>query len=413
MNRVIRYFIILCLMLIMLGVGFGAGFISDHVVIAAQAQPGTIAAQGGPNLQLLTNAWSIIQRVYVDRAALQSTALTYGAISGMVDALGDTGHSTFLTPQMVKEEQNQIQGQFSGVGIEVQSKNGQVVIVAPIDGSPAQRAGLKAGEAILKVNGQDITGQPLEQVIPRILGPAGTSVTLTISDPQTGKTFDVTLVRANIVLNNVTWQPVPGTKIADLRISSFSQGVTPDLKKALTEIKQQGMTGIVLDLRDNPGGLLDEVVGSTSQFLKSGNVLLVKNAQGQVTSVPVQSGGIATDIPVVVLINGGTASAAEIMSGALQDAHRATLVGETTFGTGTVLNQFSLPDGSALLLATEEWLTPNGQTIWHKGITPGVSVSLPLTVTPVISDALKGMTSAQLQASGDAQLLRALDLFKP
>ena len=383
----------------------------DRAALVAYAQPNSIVSQTGPDLPLITQAWGIIQRVYVDRSALQSTALTYGAISGMVTALGDTGHSTFLTPGMVKEERDQTQGQFTGVGLEVQSQGQQVVVVAPLDGSPAQRAGLHSGEIIVKVNGQDISGLPLDQVISSILGPAGTSVTLTILDPKTGQTSDVALVRAQIVLQNVTWTQIPGTTIADLRISSFSQGVTPDLKKALTEIKQQGMTGIILDLRNNPGGLLDEAVGTASQFLNSGNVLLEKNAEGQVTPIAVQSGGAATDMPMVVLINGGTASAAEIVSGALQDAHRASLVGETTFGTGTVLNQFPLPDGSALLLATQEWLSPNGRVIWHRGIAPDVQVSMPLNTTPLTPDAERGMTSEQLQASGDAQFLRALELL--
>jgi carboxyl-terminal processing protease len=267
---------------------------------------------------------------------------------------------------------------------------------------------LKAGELILKVNGRDVSGQGLDQVIQLIQGPAGTTVTLTIADPDTGTTFDVTLTRAHIVLHNVTWQPIPGTTLAGLRMNSFSHGVTDDLKQALAEIRQQGMTGIVLDLRNNPGGLLDEAIATASQFLKSGNVLLEEDAQGKITPVPVRPDGSTTDIPLVVLVNKGTASAAEIVAGALHDAGRATLIGEPTFGTGTVLNQFPLPDGSALLLATREWLTPDGRSFWHTGLTPDVPVSLPGNVTPLSPAALQSMTPGQLQASGDAQLLRAL-----
>jgi carboxyl-terminal processing protease len=248
-------------------------------------------------------------------------------------------------------------------------------------------------------------------VIGRILGPAGTQVTLTVLTPDTGLTRDVTLTRAHITLHNVVWQRLPGTNVAHLRIVAFSKGVTDDLKQALTEIQQQGLTGIVLDLRNDPGGLLDEAVGVASQFLGSGNVLLEKDAQGKVTEVPVQKGGLALDTPLIVLVNEGTASAAEIVSGALQDAGRATLVGETTFGTGTVLNQFGLSDGSALLLATEEWLTPNGRLIWHQGIAPDEAVALPTGTAPVLPEAEAGMTPEQLQASGDAQLLRALELL--
>jgi carboxyl-terminal processing protease len=397
---------VLCVVVLL--VGFGAGLLVDRTVLTAGAQSGGIVAQGGPDLRMINQAWRIIDQSYVDRSALQSTALTYGAIAGMTDALGDAGHSAFLTPDMLRQEQNVTRGEFSGVGLDVQAKNGHVVIVAPIDGSPAQQAGLKAGEMILKVDGRDVSGQGLDQVIQLILGPAGTTVTLTIADADAGSTFDVTLTRAHIVLHNVSWQPIPGTTLADLRMDSFSHGVTGDLKQALTEIRQQGMTGIVLDLRNNPGGLLDEAIATASEFLKSGNVLLEQDAQGNVTPVPVLPGGSATDIPLVVLVNNGTASAAEIVAGALHDAGRATLIGQTTFGTGTVLNQFPLPDGSALLLATREWLTPGGQTIWHRGLAPDVPVSLPGNVRPLTPAALESLSPGQLQAGGDAQLLRAL-----
>jgi carboxyl-terminal processing protease len=412
MKRRLHFLFYPTLILTVLLFGLIGGVGLDRAVLTAHAQANTPPAQAGPNLELIQQAWDTINRVYVDRSALQSTPLTYGAIGGMVAALGDTGHSTFLTPLMVQEEKSLTQGQFTGVGIEVQSKDGNVLIVAPIDGSPAQRAGLKPGEVIMKVDGMDVTGVPLDQVVQRILGQAGTSVTLTVLDPASGQISDVRLVRAKIVLDNVSWAPIPGTKVADLRIGSFSQGVTQDLVKALTEIKQQGMTGIVLDLRNNPGGLLDESVGTASEFLKSGDVLLQKDSTGKETPVPVKPGGEATDLPMVVLVNGGTASAAEIVSGALQDANRATLLGETTFGTGTVLNQFPLSDGSALLLATQEWLTPNGRVIWHKGIAPDVQVALPLNVTPLTPEAERGMTVQQVQASGDAQLLRALSLLQ-
>jgi carboxyl-terminal processing protease len=187
--------------------------------------------------------------------------------------------------------------------------------------------------------------------------------------------------------------------------------VSKELEQALKDIRQQGMTGVILDLRNDPGGLLDEAIGVTSQFLGSGNVLLEKNAKGEIKSVPVKPGGVATDMPLVVLINGGTASAAEITAGALQDAHRAKLVGETTFGTGTVLNEFNLSDGSALLLATEEWLTPAGRVIWHRGISPDVQVGLAPTASPLAPEAEKGMTPAQWRDAHDDQLQRGLELL--
>jgi carboxyl-terminal processing protease len=198
--------------------------------------------------------------------------------------------------------------------------------------------------------------------------------------------------------------------VVHVRIAGFSQGVTRDLQQALTALEQQGLTHVVLDLRNNPGGLLNEAVATASQFLSGGTVLLVRDAHGTTTPVPVQKQGVAPGLPLVVLINQGTASAAEIVAGALQDAHRAVLVGETTFGTGTVLKPFPLSDGSALMLAIEEWLTPNGRVIWHQGIAPDVVVSLTPPAIPLLPETERTVTAAQLQASDDAQLLRAVDL---
>jgi carboxyl-terminal processing protease len=373
---------------------------------------GLVPWNGGPNLRLISQASNLVHRFYVDRTAERSTALTYGAISGMVDALGDTGHSRFLSPIMVKEMAQIQKNKFQGIGAEVQSKGGHIVIVTPLDGSPAQRAGLKAGDLILQVNGHDVTGQPLSQVVDEISGPAGTSVSLTILTPAAGETRQVTVTRATFQIHNVTWNTIPGTKLAQLRIAAFDAGVAADLRKALIEIKKKPVDGIVLDLRNDPGGLLDEAVDCASEFLKGGNVLLEKNARGAEKPVPAKAGGEATAIRLAVLVNRGTASAAEIVAGALGDAHRALLVGETTFGTGTLLNEFKLADGSALLLATEEWLTPSGKAIWHKGITPNVVVALAAGVSPLFPQQERDMNATQLEHSNDTQLLRAIALLR-
>jgi carboxyl-terminal processing protease len=408
-RRGMRIFIYLLFLPVFLSAGFAGGVLVDHYLITPNIASANSQTQSS-GLDLVNQAYQIIQQNYVDRSAVQQTQLEYGAISGMVDALGDTGHSRFLTPQMVQEENNFTQGSYEGIGAEVAvNNNGQVVIVAPIDGSPAQAAGVKSGDIMLKVGGIDLTGLSLSDVVSKVVGPAGTQVTITLQDPGTGAIRDVTITRAKITVQNVSWIMLPGTTIADVRIAAFSQGVTKDLRTALQQIQAQGATSIILDLRNDPGGLLDEAIGVTSQFLGSGNVLLVKNAQGQEQAIPVQSGGLALNIPMVVLVNQGTASAAEIVAGALQDAHRGTLIGQTTFGTGTVLDGFSLSDGSQMLLATEEWLTPTGRVIWHKGISPDVSVSLANTVTPFVPEAGRAMTAAQLQSSQDAQLLKAID----
>ncbi len=399
----------LFLILTVLGVGIGAGMILDHQALAAHAAPSTPGT--GPDFQLITEAWNTIQRAYVDPSAEQTEPLTYGAIGGMVNALGDTGHSAFLSPAMVKSEHDYTQGQFEGIGAQVESKDGHTVVVAPFDNSPAQKAGIRAGQIILKVDGTDVTDLPLDQVVGRILGPAGSTVTITILDPKTGKTTDLTLTRARINMHNVTWQKLPGTTIAHLRIAGFSQGVTREVKAALADMQQQDVTGVILDLRNNPGGLLSEAVGTASQFLSSGDVLQEKDAKGLVTHETVRPGGQATTLPMAVLINNGSASASEIVAGALQDAKRATLVGDTTFGTGTVLNEFPLSDGSALMLAVEEWLTPSGRVIWHKGIAPDQAVVNAADATPLTPEGERDLTADQLKTSTDQQLLKTLGLL--
>ncbi len=393
--------------LVVFVVGLGGGILIDRTVVDREGQ----LSGSAPNFSLVRSAWRIINRVYVDRSALKSSALTYGAISGMVDALGDTGHSTFLSPDMVQDERSFTKGEYVGVGLEIQLQNDQVTIVAPMDGSPAFKAGLRPGEIIQKVDSVDVLGFPLQDVVKRIMGPVGTKVVLTIFNPSDRRTKEVTLKRARIRIRNVTWRAIPGTRFADLRVAAFSQNVTSDLRASLADIERKGLAGVVLDLRNDPGGILDEAIGVASQFLPSGNVLLEKNAKGQSSPVPVRSGGIAPKMPLVVMIDGGTASAAEIVAGALQDAKRATLVGEKTFGTGTVLGLFPLDDGSQLLLATEEWLTPKGRVIWHKGINPDVAVTLPPDAVPIEPDSLATMTSEELASSDDTQLTEAVEVL--
>ncbi len=400
----------LSLLMLVLG-GVGGVAITEARLHTTSSTALDVPANAQGSFRLMEQAWNMIDQNYVDQKAVDPQTLSYGAISGMVNALGDTGHSRFLTPEMRAQEQNAIQGKFSGIGAEVQMKDGHVVIVAPLDGSPAQKAGVMPGDVVVKVDGEDVTGQPLEQVVSKILGKAGTQVTLTLQDPNTGTPRDVSITRAEITIHNVTWQMLPGTKVAHLRIAAFSQGVTQDLKKVLGEINDAGATGIVLDLRNDPGGLLDEAIGVTSQFLTSGDVLLEKDAQGNITHVPVKSGALAPDLPMVVLINQGTASAAEIVSGALQDAGRAQLVGETTFGTGTVLQDFPLADGSSMLLATQEWLTPKGRVIWHQGIEPGKVVAMPTGALSLTPEGERQMTESDLNSSQDAQLLEGLKLL--
>ncbi|HQU15864.1 MAG: S41 family peptidase [Gammaproteobacteria bacterium] len=389
--------------------GVVAGVVVDRQILAGVVPPDRIPATAVPDFRLIDQAWNLIDAHYVDRSAVNPRKMTYGAISGMVDALGDTGHSTFLTPEMVSEARDAVQGHFPGIGAEVRMQDKRVIIVTPLDGSPAQKAGLKPGDIIFKVDGKDTAGESLEQVVRRIRGPAGSTVILSIRDPKTYKAREVHVVRAEIKLRSVTWHMLPGTRVADVRIASFSEGTSRALESAMDQARSQGAAGVILDLRNNPGGLLSQAIGVASQFLPDGNnVLLEKNVEGKLRRVPVRSSGPKYAMPMVVLINAGTASASEIVAGALKDAHRATLLGEKTFGTGTVLQEFPLSDGSALMLAVEEWLTPSGKTIWHRGIKPDTTVSLAENVLPLRPQEEKSMTAAQLRASKDKQLMDAL-----
>lgn len=384
------------------------GVILERQVLAA-FDP---ASDAQLDLKLVAQADGLIEEHYVDRSAVQPRRLTYAAIGGMVDSLGDTGHSVFLTPEMVRASKQQLEGHFPGIGAEVRMRDKQVVIVAPLDGSPAQKAGLRAGDVIFKVDGRDIAGETLEQVVMSIRGPAGSKVVLAVRDPGTDRTRSVEIVRAVIHPQLVSWHLVPGTRIADVRIASFGEGMDMSLRQAIDALRAAGAQAVVLDLRDNPGGLLEQAVAAASEFLRSGNVLLEKDSRGKVQPVAVEQDKDRLELPMAVLVNAGTASAAEIVSGALQDAERAVVVGQKTFGTGTVLEQFGLPDGSALMLAVREWLTPGGHTIWHKGIEPNVKVALAAGAAPVFPEALAALTPAQLAASRDAQLLKALALLR-
>jgi carboxyl-terminal processing protease len=391
--------------------GILIGAFMQNYILSDPFPSSKIPQDASSDFKLMAEAWNAIERYYVDRPSVQPRNMTYGAIAGMVDSLGDVGHSSFLSPEMVEVARSVATGKFTGIGAEIQMKNNRAIIVAPMDGSPAQKAGIKPGDIIVKVDGIDIAGSLLQETVRKILGPAGTKVTLTVEDPHTGELRTITIIRAIITLHSVTWCILPGSRIAQVRIAFFSNGTSEDLKKALDAIKQQKAQGIVLDLRNDPGGLLEMAVGVASQFLEKGTVLQERNARGEIQNIPVERIGKKLSLPLAVLVNGGTASASEIVAGALQDSKRAIIVGETTFGTGTVLQSIPLSDGSALLLAVREWLTPTGRIIWHRGIVPDVKVSLPPEARILVPEVVKDMSRAELRSNKDFQLLRALELL--
>ncbi|MHB1132545.1 MAG: S41 family peptidase [Chloroflexota bacterium] len=400
--------LLLFLALILLFGGFGAGLVVERSLAAAApsaAEPEGLQA----NFKVFWEAWNLAQQHYVDRDALDPRRQTYGAIQGMLDSLGDIGHTRFLSPEALRAEEEALSGQFEGIGAHLVLREGRPTILAPIPGSPAAQAGLRPGDTIERVDGKDVSTLDVDEVVKLVRGPKGTSVTLTVIHADEAIPVDITVMRDRIMVPSVQWALLPGSNIGHILVSQFSERSTENIVRAVAEVKSQGARGIILDLRNDPGGLRDEAIGVASQFLKEGNALVEVNAQGQRKHYPVKPGGVATDIPLVVLVNEGTASSAEIVAGAIQDHKRGQVLGTTTLGTGTVLSVYKLSDGSAIFLGTEGWLTPNGREIWHKGIAPDIVVALPAGAAALTPAETATMTAEQLGGSEDAQLLRAAE----
>lgn len=389
-------------------VGILLGILADRVILAGVIPASLVPASAVGDFRLMAEVWNLIDAHFVDRKAIRPSRMTNACLTGMVNSLGDTGHTVFLTPAEVKMDHASLQGHFAGIGAEVEMRKGHVVIVTPIDGTPAAKAHLRPGDSIVAVNKHPVTGMSLIKVVQLIRGKVGTPVTLTIKEMHHRKERTLTLMRAEIPLISVHWKMIPGTKIADIRISRFSEGTAKELFKALARARQKGAKGMILDLRYDPGGLLYEAIDVASMLIPSGNVLLEKNAQGKIKPIPVLQKVPKFHFPLAVLINKGTASAAEIVSGALHDDLHAPLIGTRTFGTGTVLRQFMLSNGAAVLLAVREWLTPDGRTIWHTGIKPTEMVKLKPGVMPVVPQILSSLSNKKIFHGKDKQFLAAL-----
>jgi carboxyl-terminal processing protease len=250
----------------------------------------------------------------------------------------------------------------------------------------------------------------VDQTVARVRGPEGETVTITVG--RTGQPdFDVTITRRKFDLPLVSWAMVPDTRVAMIRLDQFATGATKAIQDAIKGAKDQGATSIVLDLRANPGGYVSEAVGVASQFVGDGIVYQAFDRSGVQKDAKVEPGGLATDIPLVVLANGDTASSAEIVTGAIQDAKRGRVVGEKTFGTGTVLGRFDLSDGSTLRIGVERWLTRGGRPIWHEGLEPDVKVVLPTDAQPLLPDELRAMSASDYASSPDVQVRKAVELL--
>ncbi|HEY6539946.1 MAG TPA: S41 family peptidase [Ktedonobacteraceae bacterium] len=365
---------------------------------------------------LFQQAWSIVDQNYVDRKAVNYQQMSYAAIRSMLAVLNDKGHTYFLTPQEVQAQQQELSGSSSGIGIYINQdpKTKQVIITATVPGAPAEKAGFKSGDIIVAVNHTSVVGKGIDTIHNLIEGKIGTSVAITVQRPPTNQQLTINVTRANFKVPDVIMHYITEAHIADIQILGFDNGVSDELKTDLTLAKKLGATAIVLDLRDNPGGYLQEAINTASEFIQSGNVLLEQDSSGHRTPDPVTGHPLDTQTPIVTLVNGNTASAAEIVSGALQDHKRAVIMGTTTLGTGTVLNEFDLPDGSAIFLGVLEWLTPNGNFIRDKGITPNITVNLNNGANELTANVAnqRNMTLQQILASGDNQLATAINYLE-
>ena len=357
-----------------------------------------------PTFATLQTTWDLIHDTYIDEENIDDQELIYGAAKGMVESLGDTGHSTFLEPDEAESFQNSANGELIGIGVELNFENGQPVVISPIDGSPADDAGVKSRDVIVAINGVETSKLSQTEIFNALRGKAGTSVEVTFDRPGDDTTFTVTLTRAKIVIEPVTWTMLP-ENVALIRLSGFSRGATDALKDALEESQAAGATSMILDLRDNPGGLVLEAIGVASQLLPEGTPLYQLQERGEEPRPVRTTGiGIGTEIPVVVLVNGGSASSAEIVASAVQENGRGTVVGEVTFGTGTVLTPNELEDGSIVMLGTGFWLTATGNQLWHVGVTPSSEVELAEDGSAVKPSDVAGLTIEEIAALNDNQL---------
>jgi carboxyl-terminal processing protease len=318
-------------------------------------------------------AWKIIKNEFYGDLP-DARHLAYGAIQGVIKTLGDE-HTAFLDPEQAAIFNSDLSGTFEGIGARVdEAEGGGVLIVEPFEGQPAWKAGLRRGDVIIAVDGKDITQQTLTQNISLIRGPQGTKVRLTIRRPNVEKPFDVEVTRARIEIKSVESRFV-GTGIAYVKLAEFSGQAAPQLRAELERLLARNPAALILDLRGNPGGLLSSAVEVASMFIPEGNILTERFRDDREETYP-RSGEliVPTDLPLVVLVNGGSASAAEIVAGAIQDAGRGILIGEKTFGKGSVQLSHPLSDQSQLRVTIARWFTPKGRLIHGAGLTPDILV---------------------------------------
>jgi carboxyl-terminal processing protease len=339
-------------------------------------------------------AWKIVHDEYVDQP-VNDELLMRGAIRGMMEGLGDQ-HSSYMDPDEFKQANMPMDGEYEGIGAYVDTTEEYLTITTPMPGSPAQQAGLRPGDMIIAVDGDDMTGIDGSLVLRRVLGPAGSQVTLTIAREGESEPFDVVITRAKITLKSVEYEMLEDN-IAYVKLSSFGDQTYKDLRAALKDLMDKNPKGMILDLRNNGGGYLNTAIQVVSQFVGDGVVMYEEYGDGTRQTFDAIPGGAATKIPLVVLVNEGTASASEITAGAIQDYGRGTLVGAKTFGKGSVQSWIPLDNAQGAVRVTiARWLTPNERQIHTIGLEPDVEVEL---------------TEEDFDAERDPQLDKAIEIL--
>jgi len=352
------------------------------------------------DFKLFWDTWSLLSEKYVDKKALDPQKMYYGAISGMVQAVGDP-YTVFLPPESQKSTKEELGGSFDGVGIELGfNKDKNLVVIAPLKDTPAEKGGIRAGDLILKIDGTDATNMALPDAVGKIRGKKGTKISLDIFHENDTKPSTVELTRDTIIVKSVeeSLKTTPkGKKISYIKLSRFGERTFAEWGDAVSSVLSQGSQGIILDVRNNPGGFLDGAVFIGSEFIDKGDIVMSENSQGERQHYPVNRPGKLLELPLIVLINKGSASASEIVAGAIQDDKRGTLVGTQSFGKGTIQESQDLPGGTGIHVTTAKWLTPQGRWIHNVGLTPDVKV--------------EEATQSAAQPKKDVQLDKALELL--
>lgn len=339
-------------------------------------------AEEAGDFGILNEIYRILQEDFVNPESLDPDLLKQGAISGLLETLGDP-HTEYIDPETYALGIDIISGTFEGIGAQVEQDpvTGDIVILTPFRDSPAEKAGVRPGDIIRAVDGVSTEGWSVAEAVRRIRGPAGTEVTLTL-ERTNGEIVDVTITRGTIVIPTVFTRPIedaeglPVEDLAYIEVEQFTEQTVRDLRQELKKVISQGYQGLILDLRQNPGGALDATVEVADMFLDGGLILTQVDRNGNRTDYEAKPGGEATEIPMVVLIDRFSASGAEVVAGALRDNGRAVLIGETTFGKGSVNHLRQLSDGGALYVTIARWLTPSGQQIEGVGLIPDIAVEL-------------------------------------